>query len=775
MDKKKKITIAGILTFILLMAVTPLAAQRLSKVVFCGNDYDYELGCDSITLYLKLLDDDGEKVSLSLDRLSDQLVISEDGKDIIPERGEFRSQQGIPEDYTFTVLMDLGIPREGKEQVWQVVKKLVEDAPDSCVYVSFFGDEVTGSQLARGNRLDELHDLFMQEAQHKKFFSALYSKLKEIAGDGHSRGTAQAIARRARANEDKNVMFIFTDGRRPADIEDTDYQTVTDYQRDTDHIGPKIFAFYYGSESTLDEEVDLTLQGVTGNDNTPVERRGKYQQSNDFDAILQSFQEEVEEQMYDYAFTYQATEGKFYMGEVNYTAIYKDDEVGEAVFSIGTPENVWPLRPESASKYLTALLVTFLTILFFFLVMKVLIPLVKSKSFAMKYYKKYEQDQMVQTRICHFCKQPIEPGQTIVTKCKHMMHVSCWKQNDYRCSEYGQNCKTGIQDYVDWQGLFSWRSIRDCHLTITGILAGLISWVVYELLGRKSFTSLAKAIVDMFFTNENQQAILSNLCVTKVSAFLTEGLLLGFFLSLIFRYNDEYRKKNATVYMKILGLSVVSGAIGMLSFAFGGVIFCMILSGVGTTFIPWYCSLPAYILFSVCTSLSLTIMSSIPVKSAMLGGLCSAVIGFLVLYFTKDNNLSLLLDFIIYGGGLGASLVTVRMLAEKYFLVIQNGSKAGTRIPIHKWMNATGGGNKVTIGMTGDCEIQMNWDKSNRVAKEHAMLFIDHAHSVPVIKPMAPGVNYNSRADLPVHKASVLTNGDTFKIGDTIFQYVETD
>lgn len=31
----------------------------------------------------------------------------------------------------------------------------------------------------------------------------------------------------------------------------------------------------------------------------------------------------------------------------------------------------------------------------------------------------------------------------------------------------------------------------------------------------------------------------------------------------------------------------------------------------------------------------------------------------------------MLLDFIIYGGGLGASLVTVRMLAEKYFLVIQ--------------------------------------------------------------------------------------------------------
>lgn len=72
----------------------------------------------------------------------------------------------------------------------------------------------------------------------------------------------------------------------------------------------------------------------------------------------------------------------------------------------------------------------------------------------------------------------------------------------------------------------------------------------------------------------------------------------------------------------------------------------------------------------------------------------------------------MLLDFIIYGGGLGASLITVRMIAERYFLVIQNGVKSGLRIPIHKWMNATGGGNKVSIGMTGECEIQMNWEKA---------------------------------------------------------------
>lgn len=135
----------------------------------------------------------------------------------------------------------------------------------------------------------------------------------------------------------------------------------------------------------------------------------------------------------------------------------------------------------------------------------------------------------------------------------------------------------------------------------------------------------------------------------------------------------------------------------------------------------------------------------------------------------------MLLDFIIYGGGLGASLVTVRMLAEKYFLVIKNGVKAGQKIPIHKWMNATGGGNKVSVGMTGECEIQMNWEKSNKVAKEHVQLYIDQARLLPVIKPLATGVLYNTRVELPVGKPSVLSNNDTFQIGDTIFQYVENE
>jgi hypothetical protein len=422
--------------------------------------------------------------------------------------------------------------------------------------------------------------------------------------------------------------------------------------------------------------------------------------------------------------------------------------------------------------------VAFLTFAFFFLIMKVLIPFLKSKRFASKYYKPYQPEEGVTRRICHYCRQDILPGQKVVVKCKHVMHVGCWQQNGYKCVEYGQNCKEGIQDHVNLAEMFSQASIRDTYQTLAGVLAGLVSWIVFELTGRGMFGSLGAAIANTFFFNEEQKGNLLTDCSGKVSALLTVGLLLGFFLSLVFRYNDEYRKKDAKIYLKIIGLSLLSGLIGFLAMLLGGIIFCLLLSAVGTTYIPWYCSLPAYILFSICLALSLTIKSSIPMKSALIGGCLSALIGFIVLYFggAVSSNmgwLNMLLDFIIYGGGLGASLVTVRMLAERYFLVIKNGVKAGQRIPIHKWMNATGGGNKVTIGKINECEIQMNWEKASKVADKHVQLYIDKARQLPMLNALAAGVNYNVRSELTPNKPIILSNGDTFTVGDTIFEYSE--
>lgn len=796
MDKKKKIVRYLIMLYLLITAIMPIYGQDVKQIKFCDKRYEYGVGNDFLTLYFNVLDATGKRVqNIPADLLQNYLVVKEEGNLIPPSSCKISSVttgERIPAEYTFSVLVDLSIPQDGKSQIYKAISQLVNISPKGCVYLSFFGDEVTSSKLVTPENLKTFEPFFAKSSEYKYLYGALYSKLAEFSITSTEKENLivgesdyvrnSVISRRASKNKDKNILFVFTEGNKsPSFEEDIAFVEVNEYQQDKNHLVPTVYAFFY-TEQGKDIEIENVLMAIC---NPKVEGRiGDYKPANDMAQVLFDFQEIVNDKMYDFSFTYDVPASNTYFGKTSYTAEWKGDIVGNADFAIGSAERPWPDRDSSTSdsayKYLVAIIVTILTIAFFFLIMKVLIPLFRSKAFEAKYYTKYVPEKNISSRICHYCKQQIIEGQSVVVRCKHIMHVHCWKQNGYKCAEYGQNCKVGIQEHVEWKELFTWKSLKECHQTIAGICAGFISWVFFELVGCGSLESISKAIVDIFYRPNDSMPNLTLECESKTSAFLTIGLLLGFFLSLIFRYNDEYRKKDWKICMKILALSLFTGIIGMIAFAIGADILCSLLTLIQVSYIPWYCSFPAYFLFSVCIPLALTFKSSIPLKSALIGGGCSSIIGFIVLYFSSLTNVSwpwmnMLLDFIIYGGGLGVSLVTVRMLAEKYFLVIQNGVRAGQRIPIHKWMNATGGGNKVSIGMTGDCEIQMNWEKSNKVAKEHAQLFIDHEKQLPMIKPLATGVIYNTRAELSIGKPNVLSNNDTFKIGDTIFQYVETE
>jgi hypothetical protein len=796
MDKKKTLRAFILLIAFLMAAVAVADIITPAGLQFCDRFYAYGEGNDTIKLYFNVTASNGKRISgLSPEKFNQMAYFYEDGNLI--ENGNIRrlsSGVRIPKEFTFSILLDKSIPVEGKRQILKSIRQFVGIAPDSCVFISFYGDEVSNSMSVSLNNFGTLEQEFLKPSSSKFFYSGVHSKLAEfsksspdfmteIQASGYAANSL--ISTRAEANPGKNYLMVFAEGSQRPDDEQLDFITLTEYQSQNYKRLPKVYAFYYTADGA-DTNIDITLQGITHpKDSTRAEIKslaGQVKSSVSMDEVLASFQTVIENATYDYELAYTATSDKTYSGNINYTATWGKAEIGEATFTIGSAERPWPERKQNTIgfilEFLIAILAAAVTFVFFFMIMKVLVPYLRSITFRSKYYKKYEPEENVQRRICHYCKQDLRPGQVIVTKCRHWMHKHCWEENGYKCAEYGQNCKTGIQNHVEWKDLFKLSSLKECSQTIAGILAGLVSWIIYELLGRGGFGSLSRFIVGLVFDDDDSRAFMIGDCVSRTSSFLMIGLLLGFFISVVFRYKDDIRNKNWKIWLKILLLSLMTGLVGMMAFAIGADFMCLMLAWSGKTYIPWYCSLPAYILFSVCVSLALTVRSTIPVRSALIGGGVSAVIGFLVLYFTSFASgryewLSMLLDFIIYGGGLGASLVTVRMLAEKYFLVIQNGVKSGQKIPIHKWMNATGGGNKVSIGMTGECEIQMNWEKGNKVAKEHARLYVDQEKNLPVIKPLATGVQYNSRAELPVNRPAVLTNGDTFRIGDTIFKYEE--
>lgn len=802
MDKKKKIsgTKALIISLLLVWSI-PALAQNISEIRFGDKEYEYGVGNDSITLFMKVLDENAKRsknikdgiIKQHFDLMENDSIVPRDKWMVKPLTGGKR----IPSDYTISVLVDLSIPQSGKESIYNAVQTLVESAQDSCIYLSFFGDEVSNSYLVTRKNYSSFHDRFLETANNKYFYSALYAKLTEFnwgkapdddqvkKQDGYKK--EDNIYQRASSangeNSDmvKNLLFVFTEGNKYPAFEELDFYKFTNYIATPGIILPKVFAFFYDAGNGIDPKMRRLLDCVTNprdsEFNPIVNCKGDFMSSDKIDAVLQKFKEVISDEMYDFALIYQVPEDRSYSGDkVNYTALWDGDTIGSWSTAIGRPGAPWPDRRATAGgsilKYFVALLVAFLTILLFIAIMKIVVPGIKSALFSAKYYKKYKLVENVRTIICPMCRCDILPGQMVVTRCHHITHARCWKANGYKCVEYGQNCKEGIQDHVQWDSLFTKETLRDCFMTIMGVCASLVSWVIYDVTGRGFFKGLANAIVNAF-TKEDLPAGFKMDCITEVSTFLTIGLLLGFFLSFTFRYFDGVKTRNFAWFLEITGWSLLSGLIGMAAFALGGIILCLWAPAYDS--IRWFCSFPAYLLFSLCTTLSLTIKSTIPFKSAFIGGLVSAIIGFIVLYFSNIKNskmdyMNTLLDFVIYGGGLGASLITVRMLAEKYFLVVKNGIRSGLRIPIHKWMNA---GNLVTIGMTQQCEIQMAWEKSNKVAKEHVQLYVNQNRSQAMLKPFAPTL-YNMRVELnSTNRPVPLFNGDTFKIGDTIFQYVE--
>ena len=528
------------------------SAQNVSKVQFCDKKYEYGAGKDSVTLFLKILDSNGKPCNdVTASQLEKHLVINEDGVAIpldCRQITSLSSGQRIPSDFTISVLVDLSIPEAGKGQIYEAFCKLVESAPDSCVFLSFFGEDVSSSQLVTKKNLAGVKDKFMNHSDKKFFYGALYSKLAEFSNEkaeledavrtkgGYVKNVS--INKRAMQAKDKNLLFIFTEGNMRPEDEQITFVEVTDYQSNAAHMVPKVFAFYY-TGGGVDENVELTLQGVSAPRNAEgqvlADRQGGFRPSADIGNVLSNFEEVVSDAMYDFAYTYKATDDKIYTGRVDYLAEWKGNEAGNGEYSIGSAETPWPVQEESAgsaiTKLLVALLVALLTFVIFFLIMKVLIPFIKSKSFARKYYKAYVPEEGITRRICHYCRQDIQPGQKVVMRCKHIMHVGCWQQNGYKCVEYGQNCKEGIQDHVDVKEMFSPASLRDTYQTLAGVLAGLVSWIIFEFTGRGMFGGLGKAIANTFFLNEDQKANMVSDCGAKVSALLTVGLLLGFFLS----------------------------------------------------------------------------------------------------------------------------------------------------------------------------------------------------------------------------------------------------
>ena len=183
MDKKKKISrIKALFISLLLVWAFPTIAQDVNEIRFGDNHYEYGVGNDSITLYLKVLESNGKRCNdVYATDLRNHFGLIENEDTIQNWRVRLLTEgQRIPGDFTISVLVDLSIPQSGKKDIYEAVQTLVESAHDSCVYLSFFGDRVSNSRLVTKANYKEFYNQFQESTQSKFFYSALYAKLTEF-------------------------------------------------------------------------------------------------------------------------------------------------------------------------------------------------------------------------------------------------------------------------------------------------------------------------------------------------------------------------------------------------------------------------------------------------------------------------------------------------------------------------------------------------------------------------------------------------------------------
>ena len=699
----------------------------------------------------------------------------------------------IPSDITISLLVDRSGSIDEKEmgQIREAVKAFVENVPAGSLFFSWFHDDISTSIPLT---LENFSDADLTKGnKNTALYNAVYTKMLEF--DKNSELPNLAFENGLKKNPDiagrnsvNNYLIILTDGEN--DVEDIEkYQNAEGFkvinqpdvlnliEDNTNNV--KIYALGFGENSDHFNEQELKYFCMaSGNPNGYFLAKP--------DSILELLKGRLTDAITpDYELKLLNEEGKEYQGklrnlsiEINAPASNIDKAVGSVQYALGTTVHPQIVGKESFwGNILKGLITGIIFLLVIMIIIQLIIPSIKNKIFNSKYIIKYKPGENEIRKECPYCGDPLNKGEQVVVKCKHIVHKACWGDYDHVCPEYGQNCDEGKQDYFDISDPFSRKNkIYYLKWVLYGLISGFLTWLFYLMLKDTGILrSLALGTVNMIKPNNIEPDIVE-LFTLKISSLLLIGILMGFFLTTFFAYIEEFRRKTYAIFGRILLRGLLGSFAGFISFYLGSVILILLnqyTSDFISDWIPW-------VIFGASIGFVLSIKTTILWKYGVLGGLISVIFGFIVLFFVvRDFGYSaLLIGFMIYGAGLGFSIATVRSSAEQYFLKIVQGKKHEETIPVHKWMSFQGGHNEVYIGVGISCEIQMNWEKDNpEIADRHAKMFLNTNRNIPVIVSLEKDkiTTYDTRIEMEPGKEYELFSGNTIKIGNTVFQYLEKE
>lgn len=780
----------------------PTAFDGIVRDSVCVVQLSKSDNAEYLYVNFKILDQSGKKVFVNSLENGDISVLEYGaGGDtmapVVDSIIDIRQKKVVSDKLSMLFLVDRSgsISQSVLDEQREQIAHLLEVLPNTNIYLSFMDSTVTASKrITKENFKEEYLEFKVQEGTQKYLYKAILSKMEELAGrpGNHYGEVAQEPALK---DSTQKILFVFTDGR-VVDEEDNfiggasffewkgEIITLSQKEKLGEFPYIPIHCIYIGSGAAINDIRD-EMEALCNVAPSRDALKGRFHTLFNVDKLQETLLGTIDSIAADYMLVLKNPAGKVYDGAEHKLTIKVREQngvnaSGDIRYSFGSQHVpiIVPSETQSVSRVYTIFIGILYGLLFValaYVILQYLLPWIKYKIFCKKYIIKYRASQngaTVEQQHCYHCKEAFQDGDEIVVKCEHVVHLECWKENRNRCPEYGvHNCTKGIH-YYNQERLSDPRNAPYFLMWLVyGLLAGLVSWVFMRLLYSETmFSSLITGLVDMLHPSSEETMVVPALnFLPKIQPLLLCGILLGFFITLFFSYQIEFRKKNLKIWGFILTRSLVGSLLGFLSFLIGSVAIIALgkdTNCIYTDWIPWA-------VFAVAIACTLSFKTDIKLKSALMGGLISVLISFLVLFIaTFAKEILSMFSYMIYAAGFGIAIAVVHYVSEKYFLRV-SGPVKERDIAIYKWMSVTGGFNRVTIGKSIDCILEMNWDDSDNIADKQVEIYLENDR--PYCKALSDGTRLANGQFLQKNQVILLSHGTEFTIGNSLFTYIEKD
>ncbi|MDR1552310.1 MAG: hypothetical protein LBS69_02450, partial [Prevotellaceae bacterium] len=440
---------------------------------------------DSLFLYFKIKDKNGKKVKI--DRLDnpdniDSLACDEVGNGAVStgykitkiNKNAENQQDLVSKNSLFWFLIDrTNVNQDDLEQIKGAIEQTLEKLPDSTVYISFV-DKPKENRLIGKDCFAEIENEFKVQKTGKSVCSSVLEQLSKFAEEY--------------GKTDKECyLLVCTDGK--LDYNNNNEKT-SEFFEEREKINTLYrnsiitHAFRYGNDTVY----NFVCKGLC-QDTVNPKKNGHFYAIENSAAVSDTIASFISS---DLAYDYQLTSMRKrvfdndYIGQNLSLTLYIKTVEGKTMF--GTIDNYtlgsvyYPITGNLDNFFISLLLSIFIIVIIYFII-QVLIPYITSKreKFQKKHIVKYKPGENVTMECCYFCKEPfVEDEDDVVVKCQHKMHDYCWKENGYKCTDYGRGCREGIEHRFDKEHAFDLKSGPFYRKwAIAGAIGGFIIGIIH--------------------------------------------------------------------------------------------------------------------------------------------------------------------------------------------------------------------------------------------------------------------------------------------------------